>query len=116
MSTFYLKGRDTRPTIEVYLLDPDGTAHDLTGSTAWRLHVQVPGGTLTRDMTPDADLTTGILRYTWLAADWTTGTAVLTTGVHRMEYEVTGPGTARLTWPNDDYDRLHVLADIGQGA
>lgn len=114
MSTFYLKGRDTRPTMEVHLLDPDGSPHDLTGSTAWKLHVKVGGASLTRDMTPDVDLTLGVLRYTWLASDWTTGTPVLAPGVYRMEYEVTGPGAARLTWPNDGYDQLHVTADIGQ--
>lgn len=115
MSTFKLKGRDTRPTMEVFLLDPDGTAHDLTGSSSWKLHVKIGGAVFSRDMTPDGDLTSGILRYTWLATDWTTGTPVLVPGTHRMEYEVIGSSGARLTWPNEGYDSLVVTADLGQG-
>jgi hypothetical protein len=128
MSIFYLKARDTRPIMEVRLLNPDGSAHDLTGSTGWKLHVRLSaGGVLTRDMMPDPDLTKGILRYTWLAADWDAGNVAgyLVAGPslplqpgqleHRMEYEVIGPGGGRLTWPNDGYDVLRVGADIGQG-
>ena len=33
---------------------------------------------------------------------------------HRMEYEVIG-GSSRMTFPNDGYDVLRILADIGQG-
>jgi hypothetical protein len=31
-----------------------------------------------------------------------------------MEYEVLGPGGARLSFPNDEHDRLVIRADIGQ--
>ncbi len=126
MGVFYLKYRDTRPILEVSLLDPDGTAHDLTGSTSWKLNILLSSGALvTRDMVkvgPDAD---GVLSYTWLAADWTGGLIVgptlpLLPGQyeHRMEYEVIGPGGARLTFPNggetpeQSYDILRIWADI----
>lgn len=113
MSVFYLKRGDTRPVMEVNLLDPDGTAHDLTGSTTYKLHVKIRGVAFTRDMVPDADPALGILRYTWLDTDWTTGTPVLARGTYSMEYEVVGPGGARMTWPNNGYDQLVVTADIG---
>jgi hypothetical protein len=115
VNTFYLKYRDTLPVLEVVLLDPDGTAHDLTGSTAWKLHVRIEAQVFTRDMVPDADRALGILRYTWAATDWTLGTPTLQAGHWQMEYEVLGPGSQRKSWPNDGYDRLSAIADIGQG-
>lgn len=114
MATFYLKKRDTRPILEVALKNPDGTAYDLTGYTA-TLHVSKSDGTVvTRAMVVDAAPTTGIVRYTWVADDWVTAPAI-TTGVHRMEYEVRA-GLARLTFPNDGYDTLEVTEDLGQVA
>lgn len=114
MANFYLKYRDTRPVLEVYLKDPDDTAHDLTGATDARLLILLEGGTaLERDMVFDADRTTGIVRYTWLAADWNAGGLV--EGCHPMEYEVLGPAAARLTFPNSEADELVITTDLGQG-
>ncbi len=110
---FHLKRRDTRPVIEVELLDPDGAAHDLTGADSATLHAQLPGGVVSREMTIDANPALGIVRYTWLAEDWT-GTPPLVTGRWNMEYEVVGPGAARLTWPNTGYDELRIHDDLGQ--
>lgn len=112
MGSFYLKKRDTLPTMEVALLKPDLTPYDPTGGTV-TLHVKLSGGgTISRTMTIH-DGPAGLVRYGWLAADWT-GTPALASGVHRMEYEVVGPGLARLTFPTEGYDQLHVTADIGQ--
>lgn len=111
MSVFYLKYRDTRPILEVTLLDTDSAAHDLTGVDSVSLHIRLVDGTeITKAMTV-YDATGGIVRYTWLAADWTSD-PVLTTGVHAMEYEVIA-GTARLTFPNNGNDQLIVADDIG---
>jgi hypothetical protein len=128
-----LKYRDTLPIMEVELieLDPDNPgemqAHDLTGSTAWKLHVWLSDGTVfTRDMVVTGDPTLGVLRYTFVASDWDTTNVngFLTVGPtlpmlpsereHRMEYEVIGSGGTRLTFPNDGYDILRVVLDIGQ--
>lgn len=118
-NTFYLKYRDTRPVLDVLLRDPDRSVHDLTGSTDWKLHIRLDDGTtLTRTMTVQGVPTAGTLRYTWVAADWDTGqlpnpeTAIVKL---RMEYEVLGPSTARLTFPNDRHDVLQITPDIGQG-
>lgn len=143
MEVFYLKYRDTLPLFDVVLHDPApagsapgtiGPVHDLTGSTAWKLHIYLSDGTkLARDLGKvgaDAD---GTLRYSWLAADWDIAnvagflivgpTLPLSSGQreHRMEYEVLGPGAARLTFPNggesvaEVYDVLRIWNDIGQG-
>lgn len=134
MGVFVLKYRDTRPILEVELHDPPplgstvAPVHNLTGSTGHRLHIWLAGGTrLVRTMTPDVLLTSGILRYTWVATDWDAasspdaggsfqvGGLVIGVGVeHRIEYEVVGPAAARLTFPNDSYDTLRVVEDIGQ--
>jgi hypothetical protein len=114
MARFYLKLRDTRPVLEVYLLDPDDTAHDLTSATDATLHIKLAGGTvLSKTMVIDGTPTTGIVRYTWLAADWDAGGLV--EGTHRMEYEVQA-GSSRLTFPNSGDDELIIRPDIGQAA
>jgi hypothetical protein len=116
MQTFYLKYRDVMPILEVTLLNPDKTVHDLTGSTSYKLHIWLrDGGKLTRTMTLYGLATAGTLRYQWLATDWTDAVAPLVVGQNRMEYEVLGPGAARLTWPNDGYDELRIVSDVGQG-
>ena len=83
----------------------------------------------------------GHLRYAWLTTDWdapsapdaqgqyTVGGLPVPEALHRirarMEYEVLGPGSARLTFPdgpsydtdrNDEvYHWLEIWADLGQG-
>jgi len=112
---FYLKARDTLPVLEVALKDPDGTAHDLTGADAVWLHVSLPGGTFSREMTVD-DATGGIVSYAWVPTDWTVAPALAAYPVpYRMEYEVID-GTDHLTFPNDGYDELVVASDIGQAS
>lgn len=120
---FFLKEADTLPILEVFLLKPDGSAMDLTGFTACELHVLLSSGdTISRTMAIDPSPALGRVTYAWQASDWTSGD--LTSGPpiplhpgereHRMEYEVTGPGGARLTFPNDGYDVLRVWAELGQ--
>lgn len=123
MAIFTLKYRDTRPILEVALLNPDGTAFDLTGSTSWKLHIMLfPGGTVvTRDMVIAGLATLGILQYTWQAADWSdlivdqVEPAEDREWLHRMEYEVLGGSGFRATFPNGTYDQLKIISDIGQG-
>ena len=130
MAVFSLKYRDTRPILQVQLLNPNKSVVDLAGSTTYKLHIWLADGSkLVRDMVKvgaDAD---GTLSYTWLASDWDAVSGGGTVGglvagptlplaqgqrEHRMEYEVIG-ATSRLTFPNDGYDTLRILADIGQG-
>ena len=139
MAIFYLKARDTRPIIEVTLLQPDGSVYDLTGVSSVYLHILMNDQTeLRRAMVIDVDPTTGKASYTWLSTDWGTSSVVgsgtdndpytvgglfagptppLSTSdvEHRMEYEVVS-GSLRLTFPNDSYDTLRIVDDIGQGS
>jgi len=125
MAVFYLKFRDTLPVLDVILKNPNGTVHNLTGATGFKLHVRLNNGTIfTRTMTKIGTDAEGHLQYAWAAADWDTPTGLIVSPIvpllpteveHTMEYEVTGSGGARLTFPNDSYDTLRILADIGQG-
>jgi len=134
MGVFYLKYRDTRPVLQVVLHDPAplgsapgtlGPVHDLTGSTAWKLHIKRPDGlVVTRTMTKVGLDTAGTLAYTWLSTDWDALTGLVVGPTlplrpsdieHTMEYEVLGPSTARMSFPNGGYDILRVTPDVGQG-
>lgn len=114
MADFYLKYRDTRPIIEVTLLDPDDAPYDLTNTDNVYLHIYLNNGTtVSKTMSINVDPTTGKASYTWQSTDWDAGGLVK--GRHRMEYEAV-TGTTRLTFPNDSYDTLNVKGDIADGA
>lgn len=125
MAIFYLKYRDTRPILSASLKEPDGSAYDLTNTDKVYLNITLSDGTeIAKTMTIDpTDKTTGLVTYTWLAADWDTGGLVASPALplapggieHTMEYEVVGPTTTRLTFPNDGHDILRITDDRGQG-
>lgn len=117
MAIFTLKHRDTRPILEVVLYNPDGSVHDLTGATAFKLHIKDGSTVITRDMVKQGLDTAGTLRYSWADADWT-GTPGLPAPPSLypqrdlpMEYEVVA-GTSRMTFPNEGHDTLRILGDI----
>lgn len=115
MATFTIKRGDTNPWLEVALKNPDGSAHDLTGSTAWKLHIRINGTTvMTRDMVKQGADTAGVLRYTWATADWDVLPSPRSPYHSRefpMEYEVIA-GSSRMTFPNTGTDTLKVVGDV----
>ena len=119
MATFTIKSGDLLPVLEVVLRNPDGTVHDLTGTTTWKLHVYLGSGAFTRDMVKEGADTDGTLRYQWQAADWTgapklpTPASVYHSIELPMEYEVSGGISGTLTFPNSGYDKLLIRKGIG---
>ena len=121
MATFSIKAGDTRPILEVVLRNPDGTVHDLTGATVFKLMVRLsPTTSFIRDMVKQGLDTAGTLRYTWVTADWDTGNvngflpeppATYPLSEYPMEYEVSA-GTSKLTFPNNSFDTLRILGDV----
>lgn len=117
MSTFSIKRGDTLPILEVALKNPDGSPHDLTGATAFKLYVRLNNSTvLTRDMVKQGLDTAGVLRYTWLSTDWDPGNLPTSIPQYRtkrlpMEYEVVS-GASRMTFPNNGTDILEIQGDI----
>ena len=133
MEIFWLKYRDTRPVLEVVLHDPSptcnpeelGPVHDLTGpSVEVHLHILLSSGAVvTRDMEIVEPASNGTVRYIWTEADWdeliaSPDWSKSSAKQHRMEYEVTGPNTARMTFPNNGnnpdncYDILRIPSDL----
>jgi hypothetical protein len=113
MGIFSLKRGDTYPILEVILLNPDGTVHDLTGTVSYELHIALASGSvLTRPMTKEGADTEGRLRYAWAPTDWDPGGLFASPYMHRMEYEVIGIAQNRLTFPNYGWDELEIRPDI----
>lgn len=116
MSTFSIKEGDTLPVLEVALLDPDGSAHDLTGVTSVKLIVRSsPTTTFEKTMTVH-DAEAGLVRYAWQPTDWTDSSILnVEAGLSReleMEYEVVS-GSNKMTFPTNGYDTLHIRGDLG---
>lgn len=139
MAVFHLKKRDTRPSIQVTLKNPDDSLFDHTGSSVLKLHIWLADGSkLVRTMfrvgtPPGAPPDNRPLQYDWISTDWDAPstpdgngsyqigglvsgpTLPLAPGLreHLMEYEVSG-GATRMSFPNHGYDTLRILLDIGQ--
>ena len=109
MAIFDLTFGDELPILEVQLLNPDGSVHDLTGSTAWQLRVKVGATLVTRDMFIQGDPTLGTVRYQWQVND----EAALPRGSHPMRYRVSR-GTLTQTFParRSEADCLLVSDDF----
>jgi len=117
MATFPLKLHDTKPSLVVALLNADLSAFNLTGTTEWFLHILRADGmtVVSRPMVKHGTDAEGLLRYDWVASDWTSDLVV---GEHLMEYEVIDNGGGRMTFPNgkEVFDTLSVGRDIADGS
>ena len=104
---FFIKQNDTSPSLRAILKDGDEIAINLTGATV-RFHMRTVGGA-TATVDADASIVTaesGIVQYIWDAADTTT------VGSYQAEFEVTFPGGAVETFPNNGYIRVEITDDI----
>lgn len=97
-----LKRGSTRPVLRYPL-----PGVDLTGATATFLMSPRPGQPAT--VNAPAVIANGALEYHWQHGD--TDNAVM----HYGEFEVVFPGGAIETFPADDYIRIEVKQDIGDG-
>jgi hypothetical protein len=134
----YLKQNDVLPILDVILRNPDGTVHDLTGSSAWKLLIQMPDGNkLIRTMTKVGADIDGHLRYVWVMTDWEAASAADANGNYTVGGLVVGPGRilangtyllgpkdvepfleyevrpGPLTFPNDGMDILRCPPHVG---
>ena len=97
-----LKRGSTRPVLRYPL-----PGVDLTGASVMFLMSPRPGQPAT--VNAPAVVANGVLEYHWQHGD--TDNAVM----HYGEFEVVFPGGAIETFPNDDYIRIDIRPDLGDG-
>ena len=107
MADFTIKENDLLPEIQYQLQDSVGNI-DLTTATGVLFIMSIEKGTPNKVSAAATIVTpaTGIVKYVW------TGTDTDTPGDYQAEWEITFPGTKKLTVPNDGYISIEVMADL----
>ena len=101
--TFYMKRGDTSPGLVKTLLNPDGTAVDLTGA-AINIHVFDRNGNSVIDASATIDdAAAGIVSYIFGA---------IAAANYNYEFEVTYSDSSIETFPNSGFDLLVVERDL----
>jgi hypothetical protein len=106
MSTQRIKRHDTGQLF-TSTLTLDGDPFDLTNCTVSFIMKTDDGVTQVKQTATVTDAGAGEVEYQPLAAD------VDTSGRYNVEWEVILPGGKILTFPNDGYNRLIILDDLG---
>ena len=109
MPNFNIIYLDTLPTLSVTLYHATSTAIDLTNATNVKLHIlkyadgegnAVSGSTvITKTMTIASPTTSGVVSYSFVAADYGSTSSTLGAGYYWIEFEINGPSSAKLTVP-----------------
>lgn len=107
--TYYLKGGDKKPTIELICYNDDGSVHDLTSATNAKLVVApVVGGRRVVDlgaMTFATDRTTGVVKYTWAGTE-------TVPGEYLMEVIVDYGLSTQESFPRGSYYKLFIVEHL----
>lgn len=106
------------PTLDATLTKADGSAQDLTGATVTLFAERRKSGLIWLNgvavtiVTPTA----GLVRYTFLAGDWTTleGSPDLGDGIYRAQWHVAGlsPTPVRFPTAHPGWFGIHVLPKV----
>ncbi len=108
MAELIIKRGDTLPIIEATLYDQEGEVLDLSGATVMLYVVSTDElTTLVSAACTIVDAPNGVVRYVWQAGD----TDIL--GKYDFEFEVTFSGGGIATVPNDGYNSLRIIKDLG---
>lgn len=110
MSDFTIRRGDTLPVLTATLSATGGSALDLTGATV-EMHLSRAGVTHDRACAIASNPATGVVTYSFAAADWT-GASALVAGTYRIEFEITFTGGAVLTVPTTGHYELVVEEDL----
>lgn len=105
--TFYIKQNDTRPILSATLVNSDGSAPDLTGSTVvFKMRKYGESSTKVDAAAAVTGATTGVVQYTWSASNTDT------VGSYEAEFQVTFSGGGIQTYPNNRYIDVEIVDDI----
>lgn len=104
-SFFYIKDSDDLPAIEVTLLDGDGNAVDVSGSTVVFSMANSAGlvGNVNNRPATLVQPESGVVSYEWEPG------AITSPGSFIGEFEVTFPDGTIRTWPNARTEQLNVI-------
>ena len=111
IATYTLKRGDTAPVIQDTLLDANGNAVNLTGSTIrfhmanWERTTVIVNGVVT-GWGGAALGSSGQVEYAPMSAD------VATAGVFKAEWEVTFSGGKIETWPDEGHAVVNIEVDL----
>lgn len=106
---FYIKRRDTAPSVTGQLTDAAGDPVNLAGAAVrFKMGPKPPnkGGVLNAEAVIVAEAT-GDVRY-----DWAEGDLVGIDGDFFAEFEAVLSGGGRVTFPNDGYLLIHIERDL----
>ncbi len=101
----YMKQHDTLPPIDAQLCDRNGPVN-LAGSTVNYIMRDPVGAIKVNNICAIVDAAEGRVRYSWLSVDTDTN------GAYRSEFQVSFPGGAVVTFPNDDYVPAIITDDL----
>lgn len=104
--SFNIKRLDLLPVLRMQLVDPSGTAANLTGtSVVFNMSLRDGTSKIARGAVTVVDAATGVVEYAWSGADTSAA------GVFTAEFEVMYSGKP-LTYPNNDFFKVIVLPDL----
>ena len=105
MAQFYIKAGDTSPNLDVRLIDPNGNAVSLTGSTVtFTMKDQFGTTTINAAATTFIDAANGKVRYTWVTGNTST------TGDYTGFFKVTFSGGQIETFPNFGTFQIQIVS------
>lgn len=105
---FYIKKDDEDPPCQVKILNPDGSARDLTECSDFKFSMGLQGATPKVDL---ADATPVLLSQGVIQYDFTS-TDTNTVAEYRAEFSFVNENSRLETFPKDGYIIIEVLEDI----
>jgi hypothetical protein len=107
LSSFFLKQGDTAPAIDYIVLDEDGVAINLTGSTVTFYMQDLSGNEkITAGACSLIDAPNGLVRYQWQNADTTES------GMFVAEFLVTFAGGTKRTTPDPGWLTIVISSSL----
>lgn len=109
MDSFVIRKNDRLPSLTATLQGSTGAAYNLTGDSV-KLSMRELGASTNRIDNASVTVvsaTAGTVSYAWAAAD------VASTGLYKLEFEVTSSGSLERTFPNPSPFAVHITPVLG---